>query len=139
MNSRRNGAETEKPSACEGNLRNREEKEDVRDRPGKVLAGIFVAVMLCFALFMAAEVLTRSRLDFQLDDLARSLETSKGRERKQQYEYDQVTEELPRTRAELAEAEPRAEAAKQTVAELKEERKRLRNEKKELEERERGE
>ena len=91
------------------------------------------AVMLAFSLFMAACVFARASLDFQLEDTARSLETSRGRERKQQHEYDEVTAELPLVRAELEELQPRADAAAEEVRTLKEERKRLRAEKKELE------
>ena len=93
----------------------------------------FVAVMLGFSLFLAAHVILRAQVDFTLEDTARSLETSQGRERKQQYEYDQVVEELPKTRAELEEIAPKAAEAAETVKQLKEERKRLRAEKKALE------
>ena len=97
------------------------------------IARLFVAVMLCFSLLMAGFVVARSRLDFTLEDTARSLETSQGRERKQQKEYDEVVEQLPKTRAELAEIQPQADEAAETVRQLKEERKRLRAEKKALE------
>lgn len=93
----------------------------------------FVLVMLCFSLGLAVWTVLRASLDFQLDDLTRSLETSQGRERKQQAEYDEVVRQLPLTRAELAETEPLAEKAKEKVSELKAERKRLRAEKKKLE------
>ena len=93
----------------------------------------FVLVMLCFSLGLAVWTVLRASLDFQLDDLTRSLETSQGRERKQQAEYDEVVRQLPLTREELAETEPLAEKAKEKVSELKAERKRLRAEKKELE------
>ena len=95
---------------------------------------LFAAVMLIFSVATAAFVILRSVLDFRLEDTERSLETSHGRERKQQYEYDEVTEQLPQARAELAEAEPKAAEAAETVRMLKEERKRLREEKKALEE-----
>ena len=71
-------------------------------------------------------------LDFRTEEAIRSLETSRGRERKQQFEYDEVTAQIPLTRAELEETLPRAEAASRTVEELKAERKRLREEKKRL-------
>ena len=68
-----------------------------------------------------------------VDDLQKSLETSQGRERKQQYEYDKVVSEIPEIQAELDLIRPQTEAAEQEVSELKAERKKLRNEKKELE------
>lgn len=95
---------------------------------------IFVLVMLLFSVAMLAYVPLRARLDFQLDDVARSLDTSRGRERKQQYEYDEVTAQLPLTQAELDEVGPQAEKAAETVRQLKDERKKLREEKKTLEE-----
>lgn len=97
------------------------------------LARLFIGVMLLFCAFLTAFVLLRGSLSFQLADLALSLETSQGRERKQQYEYDQVQTELPLTRAELEETQPLADAAAEKVSQLKAERKRLRAEKKELE------
>ncbi len=92
----------------------------------------FVAVMLLFCLFLTWYIPTRSQLDFQLSDLELSLETSRGRERKQQYEYDQVVAELPVTKAELAEAQPLADAAKAEVKALREERNALREKKQAL-------
>ncbi len=97
-------------------------------------ARLFVAVMLMFSLLMAAAVVIRGHLDFRLEDTARSLETSRGRERKQQQEYDEVVAQLPLTRAELAEAQPMADEAAEEVKRLKEERKQLRAEKAALEE-----
>ena len=97
------------------------------------LARLFIGVMMFFCLFLTAFVLLRGSLSFQLADLALSLETSEGRERKQQYEYDQVQAELPLTRAELEETQPLADAAVEKVSQLKAERKLLRAEKKELE------
>ena len=94
----------------------------------------FLAVMLAFSLVMAVFTVLRARVNFQLDDLARSLETSRGRERKQQYEYDEVTASLPQVQAELEETQPLAREAAEEVSRLKEERKRLRAEKKKLEE-----
>ena len=97
------------------------------------LVRLFLGVMVFFCLFLTAFVLLRANLTFQLADLSLSLETSRGRERKQQVEYDQVQAKLPLTRAELEETQPLADAAVETVRQLKEERKGLRAEKKELE------
>ena len=100
----------------------------------KQLTGLFVLIMLAFSLLMAAWVPLRAALDFSMADTALSLETSRGRERKQQAEYDQVQRELPQIRAELEETLPMAEEAARRVASLKTERKALRAEKKEIEE-----
>ena len=93
----------------------------------------FTLLMLCFCLLLFAWVPLKSSLDIRLADAALSLETSQGRERKQQNEYDQVSEELPRVRESLAEAEPLAAAAQQEVSDLKARRKQLRAEKSRLE------
>ena len=103
------------------------------NRREKGLIWIFAAVMLLFSLGLALWIPLRARLDFQLADTRLSLETSQGRERKQQMEYDQVSEELPKVRAELAETQPLAEAAAAKVKALKETRKELRARKKMLE------
>ncbi len=99
----------------------------------KVLTWVFACVMLAFCLFLAWYLPGRAERDFQMADVELSLETSYGRERKQQYEYDEVTRELPLTRAELAETQPLADAAAEEVKALKAERKALRTEKAELE------
>ena len=103
------------------------------NRREKVLAGVFVLVMLAFSVLLAAWVPLRAALDFSIADTSLSLETSRGRERKQQMEYDQVLEALPAVREELAEIQPRAEAAAEQVRLLKEERKALRARKKQKE------
>ena len=94
---------------------------------------LFVAVMLAFSLAAAACTVIRAGLDFSLEDTARSLETSRGRERKQQAEYDEASAALPLVLEELAGVQPKAEAAAEAVSALKEERKRLRQVKKEME------
>ena len=99
----------------------------------RTLIWLFTAVMLAFCLFLVWFIPTRASLDFSLSDIDKSLETSYGRERKQQAEYDAVTTELPRVRAELEAIQPQADAAAADVAALKEARKTLRAEKAELE------
>ena len=104
--------------------------KDARISP--LIIVLTLALLLC-ALFLIVYVPAMAWRQFQLDDTALSLETSQGRERKQQYEYDEVTAALPETRAELAEVQPLADEAAAKVAELKARRKELRAEKKELE------
>ena len=98
-----------------------------------VFAWTFASVMLLFSLELILWIPVRNGLDFRLADTRLSLETSRGRERKQQMEYDEVTRRLPEARAELAELQPRADAAAEQVKVLKERRKELRAEKKALE------
>ncbi len=95
---------------------------------------LFTAVMLAFVIFLVWYLPSVGQLRFQLSDAELSLETSRGRERKQQYEYDQTEAEIPEVRAELNEVQPRAEAASEEVAALKAQRKQLREEKKAREE-----
>ena len=104
--------------------------KDARTSP---LVIVLTLVLLLCALFLIVYVPAMAWRQFQLDDTALSLETSQGRERKQQYEYDEVTAALPETRAKLAEVQPLADEAAAKVAELKARRKELRAEKKELE------
>jgi peptidoglycan hydrolase CwlO-like protein len=98
-----------------------------------IFAGVFTAIMLVLVFFLIWYIPSVSSRAFQLEDLQKSLETSYGRERKQQYEYDKVVAEIPEIQAELDLIKPQTEAAEQEVAALKAERKKLRNEKKELE------
>ena len=97
------------------------------------LLPVFVVIMFLCALFLAVIQPLSTLRAASLADVRLSLETSQGRERKQQHEYEEVQEELPKTRQELAEVQPQAEEAAQRVAELKERRKALREEKKALE------
>ena len=97
-------------------------------------AAVFAVIMLLFVLFQLWYIPSVTERSFQLQDLQKSLETSQGRERKQQYEYDKVVAEIPQVRSELDLITPQKEAAEKEVADLKAERKKLRAEKKELEE-----
>ena len=94
---------------------------------------VFACVLLLFCLALIVWVPLRGILDARLTEASLSLETSQGRERKQEYEYAQVSEELPATRARLEETQPLADAAAEEVAALKARRKELRAEKKHLE------
>lgn len=98
-----------------------------------VLPVLFFLVMLICVLFIAWYLPSVQNLRFRVEDVRKSLETSQGRERKQQHEYDETVEAIPETEAELEQIRPLTEAAKEEVKALKEERKKLRKEKKELE------
>ena len=89
---------------------------------------LFVSIMLSFVIFLTWYVPSVSQLCFELDEARLSLETSRGRERKQQFEFEQVQMDLPVLQSELAELLPLTETAKQEVSDLKARRKELREE-----------
>ena len=93
---------------------------------------LFSVVMLVFIVFMVWYVPSVSSLSFRLQDAEKSLETSQGRERKQQYEYDKAVEDIGRLQSELDDLLPQAEAAEEEYAVLKKERNKLRKEKRNL-------
>ena len=93
----------------------------------------FTVVMLVFVLFLVWYIPSVSQRSFLLRDAQQSLETNQGRERKQQYEYDKVSAEIPELRAELDQVLPETEAAQQELETLREQKKKLKKEKKELE------
>ena len=96
--------------------------------------GIFCVVFFfIFAAFMAWYLPSMSSVRSKTVQTQRDLETSRGREEKQQAEYDKAVSELPLIKAELQEKQPLAEEALKTVEDLKIRRKELRAEKKSLE------
>ena len=96
--------------------------------------GIFCVVFFfIFAAFMAWYLPSMSSVRSKTAETRQNLETSEGRERKQQAEYDKAVEELPLVQADLEEKNPLADAAEQTVSDLKARRKELRSEKEKLE------
>ena len=99
----------------------------------KLFPALFAFVMLVFVVFLIWYIPAVTKRNFELQDIEKSLETSRGRERKQQYEYDKVVSEIPEVRTALDQILPQAENAKEEVTALKAERKRLRGEKKKLE------
>jgi len=94
---------------------------------------LFTLVMLACCIFLVWYTFSSSSMVFRLQDTRLSLETSQGRERKQQAEYEQVSQELPETRQALEVILPEAEAAQAQVDALKAERKALREQKADLE------
>lgn len=97
------------------------------------IRAVFVAVMLLTCATLCWYAASQYALHFQVEDLTLSLETSRKREVKQQYEYDQVVAQLPVVAAQVEEMEPRAAAAKEREQELRNQRKELRNQAKLLE------
>ena len=102
-------------------------------RKQTVLPVVFTLVMLACVLFFVWYLPSVSICRLQLDDVRKSLETSQGRERKQQSEYDAAVAALPEADAELERLIPLMESAQEEVTRLKAERKKLRGEKEELE------
>ena len=101
-------------------------------KKGSAYAVFFIVIMLICVLFIVWYLPAVSQRRFQLEDTQKSLETSLGRERKQQSEYDETVAALPEVDAELERVLPLTEVAKEEVKSLKKERKALRKEKKEL-------
>lgn len=95
---------------------------------------LFLITMFVCVLFLIIYVPLYAGLRASLDDTALQLETSIGRERKQQSEYDEVIAAIPPVKEELSEKQPIADDASAQAAALKAERKSLRAEKADLEE-----
>ena len=94
---------------------------------------LFTSVMLICVLFMIWYLPALNERLFALQDVGQSIETSQGRERKQQYEYDETVAAIPEIEAELERVVPLEEAISMEVQELKNIRKELRQQKKDLE------
>lgn len=93
---------------------------------------VFAAVMFFTCAVLCWYAASQYELRFQIADLSLSLDTSRQREVKQQYEYDQVVVQLPLTQAEVDQQEPLAAAAQAAEKELRAQRKALRAENAEL-------
>lgn len=96
-------------------------------------AALFVTVMLAVCAVVAFCTVEQYNLRFEVADLTLSLDTSRQRERKQEYEYNEVVAALPLVQAELNATQPLADEAVAKVDELKARRKALRAENAELE------
>lgn len=94
---------------------------------------VFALVMILFVLFIIWYLPSAGELRFRIDDIGKSIETSRGRERKQQHEYDETVSAIPKVQAEIDRVRPLADTAALEITELKAERKRLRAVKKALE------
>ena len=97
-------------------------------------AALFVAVMLAVCAVIAFCTVEQYNLRFEVADLTLSLDTSRQRERKQEYEYNEVVAALPLVQAELEATQPLADEAVAAVSDLKARRKALRAENAALEE-----
>lgn len=88
---------------------------------------LFVTVFLfLFTAFMIWYVPSSASIQSKIDDARQNLETSRGRENKQLDEYQKAVSELPAVKEELSVKQPQADEAEQLVTSLKERRKELR-------------
>ena len=94
----------------------------------------FVIIMFIVVAFVAWYLPALGKVRFQIEETEKSLETSLGREKKQSYELGKTIACIPVVRMKLDLVSPLADAAHEEVVSLKSERKTLRSEKKELEE-----
>jgi len=94
----------------------------------------FVLVLIVFTGFMTWYLCSSSSLQYKTEETISSLERNRGRESKQQDEYDKAVQELPVILTELEEKKKLAEEAQSEAEELKSRRNELRDEKRELEE-----
>ncbi len=92
----------------------------------KWFARLFAVVMIVACLATAWYAYQHEKLNYTAEDVRTSLETSLARERKQQYEYNEVSEKLPEARAELERLQPLADAAVKEEQSLRDQRKTLR-------------
>ncbi len=93
----------------------------------KWFARLFAVLMVIACGLTAWYAYQHEKLTFAIEDVRVSLETSQARERKQQYEYDEVTKALPEAQKELEEIQPKADAAKAEESTLRDQRKALRS------------
>ena len=101
-------------------------------KSGSAFPVVFSLVMFLCVLFLVWYLPAVQDRTFRINDTGISLEMSQGRERKQQYEYDQAAAAIPAVEAELERLKPLCDAAAEEVQALKDEKKKLREEKKTL-------
>ena len=93
-----------------------------------------VIILFAFAGLMAWHTVSMSSLAAKTEDARQQLEISRGREARQQSEYEKAVQDLPLAKERLEEIKPRTEQAASDTAALKARRKELRAEKKSLQE-----
>ncbi len=87
---------------------------------------VFAAIMLAACGVVGYYAIASEKLTAQKADVTQKLETSIQRERKQQFELDEVLRQLPQVQSELEETLPKAQAAQEQEARLRAQRKALR-------------
>lgn len=99
----------------------------------KLFDGLLCVLLIVSIATLIYFVPTSVSLRHRILEASEELETGRGREKKQQVEYDEVVTALPRVRAELVELTPLADTLTAEVEVLKTEKKQLKEEKKALE------
>ena len=92
-----------------------------------------IPVLLITVLFLLWYTVSIGTARSALEEAQNDLETNRGRERKQEYEYNQVVEEIPRVQAEIDALRPQVDAAEEEESALKADKKKLKKEKSNLE------
>ncbi len=99
----------------------------------KCLSAVLSFFLFVFVLVTIWSVIDHYSLRSRLEKVQDDLSVSIGRESKQQFEYDEVSEQIPVVKNQIGIIVPLAESAESEVQALKEQRKELRKEKKKLE------
>ena len=81
-----------------------------------VFTSLCVVILFVFAAFLTWYIPSQASVLSGIEETKRSLETSRGREGKQQDEYDKAVQDLPVIQAELREKKPLVEEAEKNVA-----------------------
>ena len=89
---------------------------------------LFVAVMLLCGVVVTSSLFHQAATLEEISQLSANLEAVQARLRKQQVEYAQVQEDLPRVLSELESLQPEADAAYALEQEMRDQRKALRAE-----------
>ena len=99
----------------------------------KIFSLLFVVIMLLFVGVLAYYLPVSTQLRAGIEEAQAEYETGLQREKKQQHEYDDAIATLAETKAQLEIKAPQAASLTEEVDKLKNEKKKLRDTKKELE------
>ena len=94
----------------------------------RIFTAVLVAALILCSVTVAASIFHEAAMVQKIADVQTNLDAVKGRLRKQQQEYAQVIEDLPKVQAELADVQPQADAAYEQEQLLRQQRKDLRAE-----------
>ena len=85
----------------------------------KWFARLFAVVMLLACGATAYFVYQHEKLSYAVEDARVSLETSRARERKQEYEWDQVSQAIPKAEEELSLLQPQVDDLLASLTDLR--------------------
>ncbi len=94
----------------------------------KWFARLFAVIMILACIATAYYAYRHEKLSYAVEDARVSLETSRARENKQEFEYNQITEAIPEKERELELLLPQSQAALATLTDLRATRDQLREE-----------